>query len=170
MPRARAGGRVVLDWIDWPTYERFLAAVGNRQIFLTYDQGVLEIMSPLFNHEWWKTRVGILLRVLCRALGLGMQGAGSTTLRREDAECGLEADDSYYIKNAPRMLGLRERINLANDPPPDLALEVEGTRSALDRMDIYATLRVPEVWRYDGETIHVHRLRRTASMKSPRRA
>ena len=158
-PAPRAGGSVVLDWIDWPTYERFLAAVGNRRIFLTYDQGVLEIMSPLFHHEWWKSAGGDTSRVLCRELGLRMLGAGSTTLRREDAERGLEADDSYYIKNAPHMLGLRERIDLTQDPPPDLALEVEGTRSALDRMGIYATLGVPEVWRYDGEAIHVHRLR-----------
>ena len=54
------------------------------------------------------------------------------------------------------MLGLRERVDLTSDPPPDLALEVEGTRSALDRMGVYAGLGIPEVWRYDGDTFWVH--------------
>jgi Uma2 family endonuclease len=36
-----------------------------------------------------------------------------------------------------------------------LALEVEITRSALDRLRLYAALGVPEVWRWDGETLRV---------------
>jgi Uma2 family endonuclease len=157
-PLPAPGGSVIL-YADWSEYERFLEAVGNRRIFLTYDRGVLEIMAPLYDHEWWKGRVRVLLPVLCGELGLELQGAGSTTLRREDAKRGLEADESFYIKNVSRMLGLRERIDLTSDPPPDLALEVEGTRSALDRMGAYAALGVPEVWRYDGEAFSVHRLR-----------
>jgi Uma2 family endonuclease len=156
--RPAPGGSVIL-YADWAEYERFLEAVGNRRLFLTYDQGLLEIMAPLYDHEWWKGRVRVLLPGLCRELGLEIQGAGSTTLRREDAARGLEADESFYIKNVSRMLGLRERIDLKSDPPPDLALEVEGTRSALDRMAAYAALGVPEVWRYDGEAFSVHRLR-----------
>jgi Uma2 family endonuclease len=148
----------VLYGIDWPTYERFLEAVGPRRILLTYDRGKLEIMAPLWNHEWWKTRVGICLRVLCRELKLEIQSGGSTTFRREDMARGIESDDCFYIKNARRTTGLRD-LDLTRDPPPDLALEVEGTRSALDRMGIYAALGVPEVWRYDGDAVHIHRLR-----------
>ncbi len=153
------GSGAVLGQIDWDTYEGFLHLMEGRRIFLTYDRGVLEIMAPLFNHEWWKTRFGILLRVLCEEIGSEIQSAGSTTVRREDLARGIEADEWYYIGNALRMTGLRERIDLSRDPPPDLGLEVEGTRSALDRMGIYAALGVPEVWRYDGETLHVHCLR-----------
>jgi hypothetical protein len=36
------------------------------------------------------------------------------------------------------------------DPPPDLAVEIDITRSSLDRQGIYAALQVPEIWRYDG--------------------
>jgi hypothetical protein len=43
----------------------------------------------------------------------------------------------------------RRRVDLRVDPPPDLALEVDVTRRSLDRMSIYARLRVPEVWRLD---------------------
>ncbi len=79
-------------------------------------------------------------------------------MRRQDLERGLEADEWFYIQNAARMTGLRV-LDLRRDPPPDLALEVEATRSALDRLAIYEALGVREVWRYDGEAIHVHRLR-----------
>jgi Uma2 family endonuclease len=156
--RPTPGGSVIL-YADWAEYERFLEAVGNRRIFLTYDQGLLEIMAPLYDHEWWKGHVRILLPVLCGELGLECQGGGSVTLRRENVVKGLEADECFWIKNVARMLGLRERLDLTSDPPPDLALEVEGTRSALDRMGVYAALGVPEVWRYDGEAFSVHRLR-----------
>jgi Uma2 family endonuclease len=41
------------------------------------------------------------------------------------------------------------------DPPPDLAVEIDITSSWLDRLEIYAALKVPEVWRFDGETLKV---------------
>jgi hypothetical protein len=41
-------------------------------------------------------------------------------------------------------------------PPPDLAIEVEVTRGALDKLPIFAALGVPEVWRFDGQAVHVH--------------
>jgi hypothetical protein len=42
--------------------------------------------------------------------------------------------------------------------PPDLAIEVDITSSSLDRMAIYASLGIPEVWRCDGETLTIHLL------------
>jgi Uma2 family endonuclease len=38
------------------------------------------------------------------------------------------------------------------DPPPDLVLEIEVSRGTMNRMAIYAALRVLEVWCWDGET------------------
>ncbi len=46
-----------------------------------------------------------------------------------------------------------EPINLQTDPPPDLAIEVDITRSSLNRMVIYARLGIPEVWRHDGTSL-----------------
>lgn len=37
--------------------------------------------------------------------------------------------------------------------PPDLAIEVELTRSGVDRLGIYAPLGVREVWRHDGSSL-----------------
>src|SRR5260221_9741069 len=41
------------------------------------------------------------------------------------------------------------------DHPPDLAIEVEVSRSILDRLAIYSKLRIPEVWTFDGEALQI---------------
>ena len=47
-------------------------------------------------------------------------------------------------------------LDLAHDPPPDLAIEVEISRSSIDKLAIYADLGVAEVWFYDGESLRMH--------------
>jgi len=47
-------------------------------------------------------------------------------------------------------------LDLRIHPPPDLAIEVDVTHSSLDRMSIYATLGVPEVWRLNGPSLTFH--------------
>jgi Uma2 family endonuclease len=49
-------------------------------------------------------------------------------------------------------------LDLSVDPPPDLAIEIEIASSAENRMRVYAGLRVPEVWRFDGQTLSVNQL------------
>jgi Uma2 family endonuclease len=78
----------------------------------------------------------------------------STTFRREELERGLEADECWWIEHEEQMRGKAE-FDPDADPPPDLALEVEITRSVIKRLPIYAALGIPEVWRYDGKTIQV---------------
>jgi Uma2 family endonuclease len=51
-----------------------------------------------------------------------------------------------------------EQIDLAKLPPPDLAVEIDITSSSLDRFSIYADLKVPEIWRYDGQTLVLYEL------------
>jgi len=94
------------------------------------------------------------VEALTEELEIDIAGYGSMTFRREDLERGLEPDDCYWIANEPLVRG-RLVLDLATDPPPDLALEIEISRSALNRMGIYAKLRVPEVWCWDGVTLRV---------------
>ena len=83
-------------------------------------------------------------------------------MRRHLRRRGIEPDKCYWIAHAQRMKG-RRRLDLRRDPPPDLAIEVDVTRSSLDRMEIYAALRVPEVWRLKDDTITFHVLRAVAA-------
>ncbi len=49
----------------------------------------------------------------------------------------------------------KEKWHPDTDPPPDLAVEIDISSSWLDRLEIYATLKVPEVWRFVGEKLKV---------------
>lgn len=59
-----------------------------------------------------------------------------------------------FIAHEPAIRGKRT-IDLAIDPPPDLALEIDIT-TRRDHRSIYAALRVPELWRFDGARLHIH--------------
>ncbi len=89
-----------VTWTDWQGYSKFLEAIGDRPIRLTYDQGALEIMSPTQEHERIKTILGHLLVTLVDELGLELEAGGSMTFRREDLDRGLEPDECYWIANA----------------------------------------------------------------------
>src|SRR5207248_954545 len=117
----------------------------------------LEIMSPLLEHDNPADLLGRFVVVLPEEMNLPMKAAGSTTLRRRRRQRGLEPDRAWWIAHEPRMRG-KLRLHLRTDPPPDLALEVDVTYSSLDRMSIYAALKVPEVWRLDGPTLTFHHL------------
>jgi Uma2 family endonuclease len=147
----------VLSCIDWPTYVGFSDLLGERHVRVTFDRGEMEFRTLSPEHECSKKLLARLIEVLTEEMDIDIAGFGSMTCRREDLERGLEPDECYWITNEAKVRG-RTDIDLDVDPPPDLALEVEVSRSALDRMRVYAGLGVPEVWRWDGQHLHVHLL------------
>jgi Uma2 family endonuclease len=139
--------------VDWATYTRLLRIFADRpRMRLTYDRGELEIMSPVLEHDNDDRMLGQFVVILTDELGLPMMPGGSTTMRRRKRRKGIESDECFWIANAHRMEG-RRRLDLRTDPPPDLAIEVDVTRSSMDRMGIYAALKVPEVWRLEGDVL-----------------
>ena len=114
-------------------------------------------MSPTLMHDDDGQFLGRLIVTLTEELDLPVRGGGSVTMRRRKKRKAIEADDCFWITNAPAMAGKR-RLNLRVDPPPDLAIEVDVSRSSLDRMGIYAALRVPEVWRLEGDFLRFYTL------------
>lgn len=146
------GRGMVLADVDWKTYSRLLKAFEERPgIRLTFDRGALEIM-PLLEHDMDGRFLSRLVIALTEELGLPILCGGSTTLRRQLHQRGIESDECYWIASEPRMRG-RCALNLQRDPPPDLAVEVDVTNSSLDRLDIYATLGVPEIWRLENDEL-----------------
>jgi Uma2 family endonuclease len=151
------GQRFVWYGLGWQGYQTLLELVGERRIRLTYDRGNLEIMTTSSLHERRKYLFGRLIDAVTEELDIPVLAAASTTFNREDLDRGLEPDQCYYLENAARIQD-PAHIQLDVDPPPDLAFEAEISRSCLDRIGIYEALRVPEVWRFDGETLTVLRL------------
>ena len=158
VPQILPEQRVLLHNISWQSYENLLKEFGDSPVRLTYDDGELEIMSPSHGHERYAWLIGRLIAVFTEELGIPIHGGKSTTFKRKKTQKGLEPDECYWIQNEPRMRG-RNEFDPESDPPPDLVLEIDITSSSLDRMAIYAALGVPEVWRFDGESLEVYSLR-----------
>lgn len=150
--------RMILSNISWETYERLLADHEDSSApRFTYDQGMLEIMSPNPEHEVTNRRIAQLVLIVAEEASIVAADFGSTTFKREDLERGFEPDSCFYIQNEERVRG-KKRLDLTVDPPPDLVIEVDMTSPSLAKFPIYARLGVPEVWRYDGEKLRIHGL------------
>lgn len=150
--------RVLLKNISWHLFESLLEAVGeDRSSRLAYDQGTLEIMTPLLPHEHSKRLIEKLIDILVEELNLNIKSIGSMTCKREEVSRGIEPDSGFYIQNEP-LVRDREEIDLDRDPPPDLMLEVDFTNSSLNKFPIYIALGVPEIWRYAEGNLQIYQL------------
>jgi Uma2 family endonuclease len=152
---------LVLDDVSWELYEKLLKEVGDRPIRMTYDDGRLEIMSPLPEHEEPKQFIARMIEMLTFELNMPVKSLGSTTFRRKDKAKGLEPDECYYFRDEKKMRG-RKRLDLRKDPPPELVVEIDITSRSIDREPIYAALGVPEIWRYDGRKLQCLHLKEGA--------
>jgi len=150
--------RVVLHNISWQQFENLLKDLGDhRAARIAYDQGTLEIMTPLPEHEYFKETIGDAVKDIAEALELDYESYGSTTWRREVAQAGLEPDNCFYFQNEALVRGKLD-FDLNSDPPPDLALEIDITSKSLNRFPIYARLGVPELWCYDDGVLKIYHL------------
>jgi Uma2 family endonuclease len=153
-----AGAVLRIDDVSWEEYQNLLAYLGQgyaARVF--YDNGRMEVMAPASAHEKAKSVIHSLVTALRDELDIDIESLGSTTLRKEMKAIGAEPDDSFYIHNASSVIGKAD-LNMVNDPPPDLVVEIDRTSSSLDRFAIYAALDVPEVWRLARRKLRIHLL------------
>lgn len=144
-----------LSGISWQTYENLLTELSaSRRLRLTYNRGTLEIMVPSPEHEINKKVLGRFVETLAEELEVKIQPLGSTTFKRPELS-GAEPDECFYVSNINIIKG-KKRINLQQDPPPDLVVEVDITSSSKNRFEVYADMGVPEIWRYDGNNFSIN--------------
>ncbi len=148
------GSRIAIANVGWQEFETILQELGeSRNSRIAYSQNTLEIMVPLPDHERSKVVVSDIVKTLLRHQDRDWESLGSTTFRRQIKAAGLEPDDCFYIKNYRAVIG-KSRLDLAVDPPPDLAIESDYTSKT--KLDAYLSLQVPELWIYDqGLKIYV---------------
>jgi Uma2 family endonuclease len=137
----------VMEDASWDLYEKLLRDIGNRPIRVTYDEGRMEVMSPLPQHERPKRLLGRMIETLTLELDMQVASLGSTTFRARDKAKGLEPDECYYFRDEERMRG-KQRLDLKKDPAPELVVEIDITARSVPREPIYAALGVPEIWRH----------------------
>ncbi|NWF61471.1 MAG: Uma2 family endonuclease [Fischerella sp.] len=148
------GQRVLLKDISWQEFETILEDLGeHRAARIAYDRGILEIMTPLPEHEYDKEIIGDLVKALLEELEIEFISLGSTTFKNQAMAQGIEPDQCFYIKNEARIRG-KKRLDLTVDPPPDLALEVDITSRT--HPNIYEALKVPELWRFDKGKLQIN--------------
>jgi Uma2 family endonuclease len=145
---------MVFHNIRWETFEKFLDDLGETHLRAAYIDGALEFMTISFEHDSFGEWIGRLIFFVALELGVPIRSGGSTTLKESLQEVALEPDRSFWIKHHQHMRN-KKRWNSRTDPPPDLAVEIDITASWLDRLGIYAALKVPEVWRFDGKNLRV---------------
>ncbi|CAN1212348.1 Putative restriction endonuclease domain-containing protein [Tumidithrix helvetica PCC 7403] len=150
------GQRVALDRISWQEFETILEDLGeHRHSHIAYYKEVLEIRMPLPEHERTKVLISHLLVVLLDELGLEWESLGSSTFKNQNMKAGIEPDDCFYIQNYKAMIG-KKRLDLAIDPVPDLAIEVDLTSNT--QVSAYEALGVPEIWRLKDGKLEINLL------------
>lgn len=148
-------GTLVLYGVPWDEYDEVLLQTEDKSAYrISYNDGILKIMSPRPDHEYPKDVALRLATIYADEFDIMLESYGSTTYRRRKKAKGAEPDTSFYVQNAARMVARRE-IDLEKDPPPDVVVEVDTTNESIEKFAIYAALEVPEIWRYDGEKFEI---------------
>ena len=148
---------MTLTGIKWSTFKAIMSDVGDGRAWrFAYDEGVLEIRRPLTEHEEPIGMIEHFVGVVVDELGIEMRQLGALTLEREDLARAIEPDTCFYVQNESIVRG--KSINLPADPPPDLVVESDHTNSSLNKFTIYASLGVPEIWRYRNQSLEVYQL------------
>ncbi|QUY42700.1 Uma2 family endonuclease [Acaryochloris marina] len=149
--------RVSVSGLTWVAYQKILYALPEgRSTRLTYDHGTLEITMPLEEHEYASELIGLFIRILVGVMGLKLKSLRSTTLERPDLDRSAEPDNAYYIQHQAQVAG--RKVDLSQDPPPDLVVEVDITHTDIAKNRLYASMGVPEFWRYNGQVWRIFQL------------
>ena len=150
--------RFLFRSLDWQRYQTLRQTLSQeRHVRFTYMHGTLEVTMPLEVHEFSARLIELFIRILVVELGMKVKTMGSTTLNREMLDRSAEPDDAYYIQNQPLVAG--RDVDLEQDPPPDLVVEVDITHTDINKLELYAAMGVPEFWRYNGDIWRIYALR-----------
>jgi Uma2 family endonuclease len=155
MPQlASAETRTVLEHVRWETFLELAEGRSGSVPRMTFDQGVLELMTPRRQHEAIGRLIGRIVETYSEVRGIEILSCASTTFKRPDLDRAFEPDESYYIAHANEIRP-KDEVDLQLDPPPDLVIEVEITSSAIAKLRLFAAMGVPEVWRHDGTRLEM---------------
>ena len=148
------GHKVLLEKITWQKFETILDELGeHRSARIAYDNGILEIMTPLPEHESDKEIISDFIKAILEELDIEFYSLGSTTFKNQQMAKGIEPDNCFYLKNEAKVRG-KKKLDLNIDPPPDLALEIDVTSRT--HFSIYASLSVPELWRFEEGKLQIN--------------
>jgi Uma2 family endonuclease len=152
--------------VSWDEYEELLEQVGEAPgLRISYDNGSLHVTTISAEHEKYSEFISSLVGIIRLRLRIDILGFGSATMRKRKSRKGKEPDACFYVQTAP-LIGNRIQLDFETDSPPDIAVEIDVHHDSRPSFPIYAALRVPEVWRYDGDAMTLYHLAEDATKES----
>jgi Uma2 family endonuclease len=134
-----------LSGISWQCFKNLDARLESiKSIRFTYITGVLEILTMSSKHERLKRTLGYLLEAYMREKGVRFYGCGGFTLMKEGESSG-EPDESYCIGSDKEV--------------PDIVLEIIITSGSINKLDVYKSKGVPEVWFFQSDQLRIFHLK-----------
>jgi len=145
--------------VSWEEYEALLeslnAAGGLR---VSYDRGTLQIITLSSEHESYVRLLEKLIALVSARLRIRVLSFGSSTMKKREEAKGSAPDACFYVQRAT-VIGHKIHIDFGIDPPPDVVVEIDVSHDSLGKFPTYATLGVPEIWRYDGKVLLIYHLK-----------
>jgi Uma2 family endonuclease len=139
----------------WQDYQKLQRQLGDRTVpRIKYRHNEILLMAPLPEHGKNASLLALVVITLLDYLNRIYDSFTPITMSLPEIS-GIEPDYCFYIENWQQVQG-KNRIDWQNDPPPDLAIEVDVT-SYTDIND-YLPYRVPEVWLLKNNQLLVYRL------------
>ena len=135
-----------LEGVTWEQYEALVTLFMDQfpALRMTYLKGVLELMSASSEHERLKKIIARLIEAFAEKANIDLNGYGSATFKKKAAERGLEPDECYVFGEL--------------DDTPDIAVEIVLTSGGIEKLAVYQSLGVQEVWFWKNNRFHVHSL------------
>ena len=146
----------VMLGIGWDDYEEIVRELDGSSVQMTYNRGILKIMSKSSEHEYFIEFIKQLVGILSRTLRIKALHFGSPTIKKSFLERGAEPDACFYISSADLVSG-KANVDVVKNVP-DIVVEVDIHHSSDDKFEIYPALGVPEFWLYDGDEMKIYRL------------
>src|SRR5262252_3161794 len=118
---------VVRRGVSWAELERFIARRGLDESVpkFKYLDGVLELVTPSMEHNRQNSWIGRLVETYALARRIELSAFGNWTIRDKEQRAGLEPDECYIF-------GPLKKKHVR----PDLAIEIQWSRSALNKLEI----------------------------------
>ncbi|MGD1908277.1 MAG: Uma2 family endonuclease [Leptolyngbyaceae cyanobacterium] len=148
-------GSVATIPVTWAEYQQFAQSREDRSIpRLKYANGLLHLKMPTFEHGQLDALVADLIVALLNQQLRDYTRTTPVTLQVPD-RAGIEPDHCFWVQNWQAVNG-KKRIDLATDPPPDIAIEVDVTN--FTRVADYEPFNVPEVWLIRSDRLDIFTL------------
>ncbi len=145
-------GSVATIPMSWADYQQLAASRGQRSTpRLKYADGYLTLKMPTFEHGQLDAMVADLLVAILNQQLRDYVRTTPVTLQIPE-QAGIEPDHCFWLNNWATVSG-KSRIDLATDPPPDVAVEIDVTN--FTNIADYERFKVPEVWLIRGDVLAI---------------